>query len=360
MRALVAILALVAPAAAEPKPSNGIAHIAINYTYTSFHQNALSYSIQWKDGAYRIGQRAIDRAAVDALFAALTDLKSSDRELRCISHTDDYPEYHVTLGTDAWTPTIELGSSSNCHANVPWNIQRDGKRYVQYSGAAGRALRALLVAIDPGNWKRGPDSPEASTSGPGAEEVIALDDYKQGGAQTSAAGACARDLETSAQAKQFFGASPRVKELTLYCDLAKSADCSATAVRADFMWSGLTASVELPCMNAKVAFTKELEQVRDFVASKPVRTAVKLAGATGVRLWPAWGTWQLEGGSERVPRMEFTPGTAAIGARSVGTRGPTALAFWKELGLDVRKLSHKDHGWTETTAKLDFAGKLVR
>jgi len=188
------------------------------------------------------------------------------------------------------------------------------------------------------------------------EEQIWLDEYIQGNKDTSAASVCARELETSTQAKDFFGPPLEVKRLTLYCDLVKSADCSAPVARAEFAWAGANATVELPCSGGKLAFTKELEQARDFVASKPVRMAVKFAGKQGVRLWPAWGAWRLEGPSEQVPRLEFTPGKAVIEARSVGAHGPAARAFWKSLGLDTRKLSKGN----ETEASLDFAGKRVK
>ena len=346
---LALVLVLVGTAAADPAPPHGIKHVAIAYRYTSFHQNELSYSLLWKDGAYHDGSRTVAPAAVEALFAALTDLKPTDRALQCTSHTDDYPELTVTLGEDAWTPKLSFNSSSNCHLNVPWNIVRDGKRFVQFTGAAGRAVRALLVAVDPDHWTHGPDTADASTSGPVAEEPIWLDDYKADDKSVGRAGACAHDLETSAQAQQFFGAPPHVTELTLLCDLVKSADCSVPIARTELAWAGLDATVDIPCTNGKIALTKELVQVRDFVTSKVVRTALKLAGKA--RLWPAWGTWELEAGS--LPHMEYTPGTQVIELRAVNQDKRTR-AFWSALGIRILKTGPGN----VTELKVDFTGKV--
>ncbi len=350
IRTIVAVIVATASlAAAEPKPPHGITHVSIDYGYASFHRNALSYAITWSGGAYHAGKRTIDAAVVDAVVASLTDLRAADHELSYTSHFDDYPRFQVALGDN-----IVLSSSSNCHAHVPWNVVQGGKRFVQFTGAADRALHALLVAVDPDNWHSGPDAPEATTWGGGGEPVV-LDEYKAGSTASSPAAACARDLETSARAKQVIGAAPRVSELALVCDLASSHDCTATVATATFARAGLEARVDLACSGGRVALD-ELDKVHAFVPSKPVRVLVQLSKSPP-RMWNAWSAWQVEG-ELAVPRLSYKPGEA-IEARAVDEH-PPAAAYWKALGLDASKLTKKDStGWYETTAKLDFAGKLA-
>jgi hypothetical protein len=345
MRAIISAIVLVgSSAAAEPK----ITKVSIEYTYQSFHRNALSYAITWSGGAYRAGKRVIDTALVDALVASLTDLRTSDRELSCTSHFDDYPRFQVAIGDN-----IVLSSSSNCHSHVPWNVVRDGKRFVQLTGAADRALLALLVEVDPDKWRTGPDAPEATMS-LGREQVV-LDEYKAGDSASTPAAACANDLEASARAKKLIGAAPHVSELVLLCDLAASRDCTATTATATFVWAGLEARVELPCSGGRVTID-ELETLRPFVHSKPVRLVTDLS-KDQPRMWQAWGIWQVEGGVE-VPRLQYKPG-GTIEARALDEH-PPAIAFWKKLHIDASKLTHKDDtGWYETSAKLDLAGRLV-
>ena len=46
-----------------------------------------------------------------------------------------------------------LTSSSNCGPdNAPWNVTRDGKLFVQETGAIGDAVHAILTAADPARW----------------------------------------------------------------------------------------------------------------------------------------------------------------------------------------------------------------
>src|SRR5579863_1366947 len=127
MRVLLVLFGGVAHA----RPPHGAKRVAIDYTYTSFHHDEKHYLIEWTADGYISGKRAIDGKVIDALYAALTELHDSDSEQRCISHTDDYPEFTVTVDGDE---PLEVATKSNCHDNVPWNITRKGKRYAQYNG----------------------------------------------------------------------------------------------------------------------------------------------------------------------------------------------------------------------------------
>jgi hypothetical protein len=345
--------AVPAPPAA-PQPVHGIAHITIGYTYSSFHEDAKSYTIAWTNGAYRAGSRVIDTALVEGLYASLSDLRPSDRDLSCTSHFDDYPKYRVMLaGDDAWNASIELASTSNCHDNAPWNVTRDGKRYAQFTGTAGRALRKLLAGVDPDSWRAGPDVPDATCCG-GTEEPVLLDELDSAKA-TSPAALCAHDLETSPRAQAFFDGSPKVSELLLLCDLAKSRDCTATFASAKLVWSGLDATVEIPCNGGRIEVTPELDALHELVASKPVRALVKQSRSRP-QLRQAQDEWILDG--DVGAGLEVPVGQAVIHVRANGN--PGAPRFWQALGLDGRKLTRKDEsGYFTTEASLGLDGKLA-
>ena len=359
MRHLVWLVPLLVTGAAlaEPKPTRGVTRIVIDYTYASFHRNEMHYKVEWKGGQYKSGKRVVDAKAIEGLYAALTSLRESDQPLRCISHTDDYPEFTVTV--EGETPLV-VSSTSNCHRNVPWNITMKGKQFAQFNGDAGRAVDALLAAVDPKTWKSAPDSPEASTMMGG--EYVVLDNYVAGKAGTGLASACAKDVESSPRVKQLLGESVVVSELGLVCDLGTSADCGQLVAAAKFVWDGVEAQVELPCskgtIDTSAATAASIADLKKLLDSKPVRALVRLASKPP-RVWENRG-WRIETMDLDLPSLDYSPGGKGIEARGIGERGPVGVKFWKELGLDAKKLTKPPRdGFYETTATLDFNGRIV-
>jgi len=356
--ALALLMLLTAAVAADPKkPPHGIKTIQVDYTYASFHSNEAHFKVQWSKGAFRTGKRTVDGKVIDALYvAAMIGIRESDHDLRCISHTDDYPGFTITIEGDE---PLVVRSDSNCHGHVPWNIVARGKQYVQFSGDVGHAVDALFAAIDPASWKV--DSPEAYTMMGG--EYVELDRYT-GANGTGAAAACAKDLESSPAARKVFGAAVKVTELDLACDLTSSADCSKTQASAAFAWAGLAAKVDLPCSNGALgldaAAVASLAQVKAFVESKPVRALVKLSPSGPPRMWNNGG-WEIESMEDDMPRLSWMPGAKVIEVRAVGDRGPGGTKFFRELGLDAKKLTQPPRdSFYETTATLDFTGRITR
>jgi hypothetical protein len=345
----IALALLIMAGVAYAKPPHGATRVVLDYTYASFHRAEHHYTLEWKDNGYVAGKRAVDAKLVAALYSALGDLREVDHELRCISHTDDYPSFTVTVAGDE---PIIVGSESNCHGGVPWMIKKGDKYYAQFSGAAGRAVRALFAAADPDTWKDGGDSPEASTAFGG--EPVGLDQLPG-----KDAAACAKAFESDARALKALGENVHVSELELGCDLSQSADCTKTFAEAAFLWLGVKTQLEFSCTGGKPdGFEPALAEARKFLASKPVRAMVKILGHDAPRTWKMGG-WQLEGGSEG-PMLGYDPKSGRISARAFGGNDPPAAAFWKELGIDAKKLSKKDDSWYEVNATLDLAGKLVK
>jgi hypothetical protein len=337
-----------------PPPPHGASRIAIDYKWQSFTRDSAHYTLEWNGATYTAGTRAIEPALVDALYASLTQLHDVSEPARCFSHTDDYPQFTVTIDGDE---PMTIASDSNCHAYVPWNVTRGDKTQAQYSGAIWRALEPVLAAAAD-RWKQGGNTPMATTSW--GVEIVELGDYAIGGHDTGDAHACARSLETDAQAKQAFG-DVHVTEARVACDLSASADCSATTAETTFLWQGLHASIAIPCTHGQVALTPallaEYLQVGAFLQSKPVRALVKL-GAVAPQL-RGDGDWEVEAFGDGLPILTWRPGTTVIHARSVGDEPPSA-PFWKLLGIDPKPLVKQRDGFAELVVDLDYAGKRVR
>jgi hypothetical protein len=329
---------------ASAGPPHGAKHIAIDYTYLSFHRDARHYKIEWTPRGYVSGKRTIDRKAIDAIYAALTDLHDSNIDQRCISHTDDYPELRVTIDGDE---PLVVASNSNCHDNVPWNITRESRMFAQYNGKAGRAVEALLVAVDPDHWKTPPDSPEA-TFGLGVEHVT-FSHYHVGEIDTFA-GSCAHELETDPRARELFGDAVHVDELELVCDLVASPECTQTIAATTLRWASVSIALELGCTGGHVDFptsTPAIAALRPVIESKPVRALVKLSKQQPRMFFV--GTWQILSDDVVLPRLDYDPSTKLIATHVAGASG---AAFMKALGLDTAKL-------TTTDLTLDLDGRVT-
>ena len=347
----ILLLASSAGADKKPKPPHGATRIAIDYTYASFHSDEAHYVIEWgKRGGYSAGKRAVDPKLIDALYAALTNLRAAEEPLRCISHTDDYPAFTITV---EGSEPIEVSTKSNCHDYVPWNVKRDGKQLVQFTGDAAGGVHGLLVAVDPDRWKTRfrrqlPD---------GVEQVI-VSHHTAGDPTKSAASVCANDLE--ARGRPAFGEPVKVSEIDLRCDLASSPDCTAVTADVNVVWAGVDSHISLACAKGRVdlsaAEIAKLAAVKKFLDSKPVRVMVQLA--TRPLRMSGMGTWQVSSGDLELPGLEWKPGSHMMEARIIGHDKPAGAKFWKALGLDPAKLTRRSNGWYETRVWLDFSGGL--
>jgi hypothetical protein len=345
----------------DTRPPAGATRITIDYTYSSFHHNELHYKLAWNKTEYRADtKKSIDGKLVEALYASLTDLREFDDDIRCMSHTDDYPRFTIAIEGDS--PVI-LNTESNCHANVPWNVIRNGKHYAQFNADIPKAVYKLLAAVDPDHWKGRADRPESFTEF--GEEIVGLGEFSLALKRTSpAAVACVRDLETSPRAKKLFGEALAVSELDLMCSLSSSADCRDTIALATFGWDGVEAQVELPCTKGVIEIpapaAAQLTELRAFLDSKVARTLVRMAGKHPPRVWSN-GSWMMEAMIDHGPMITFKPGTKTINIRSVGDKGPSAVAFLKELGIDAKRVTTKQgDAFFETEANVDFDGHLVK
>jgi hypothetical protein len=395
MRLTFAAIALAATAAhAAPAHRPTVKTVTIDYTYRSFHRSEMHYVIEAKPGggfeltdkkvsdspigrapAARRGSNdgsgapaassgdaarvSVDAAPIDALYTTLTGLHEVDSVQRCISHTDDYPKFTVTI--DGERP-IELASNSNCHLGVPWMVTEHGKLAAQYNGAIGIAVHELLAAIDPDHWTHRPDTPEAFT-GLGNERMM-LDEFTGIQQAGSPATACAKSVETNPRIRAALGEDVHVSKLQLNCDLSTSSDCAIPTATVSFRWQGVDVTFDVSCLKGQVdasaAFIADVTDARSFLESKPVATLKSLA-KNGPRVTRG-DTWRVETWDE-LPTLEYAPGSLVVRARAIATEhGPGGGAFWKALGLDAKRLTHENKALllVETLATLDFAGKLIQ
>lgn len=358
---LITLLGVTVAHADDAKPPSGATRITIDYKYTSFHGNELHYKLEWSKTEYRTdAKKPVDGKLVEALYASLTSLREFDEDIRCISHTDDYPQFTITIFGDN---PVTINTDSNCHANVPWNVIRNGKHYAQFTAEIPKAVYKLLAAVDPGTWKGRADVPEAFTDF--GVEIVGLGEFNPRMKQASpAAVACVKDLETSPRVKKLFGEALTVVELDLMCNLSSSADCRDTVAQASFKWDGVEARVELPCTKGVIdipaPIAAKLTELRAFLDSKVVRTLVRMASKHPPRVWGN-GDWRMEANIDDGPMLTFEPGKKVINIRSVSDKGPSAVKLWKELGIDAKKITKKQgDAFFETEANVDFDGHLVK
>lgn len=358
---LITMVSATAAHAEEARPPAGATRIAIDYKYTSFHGNELHYRLAWNKTEYRTDTRkSIDGKLVEALYASLTGLREFDEDIRCLSHTDDYPRFTITIEGDS--PVI-LRTESNCHANVPWNVIRNGKHYAQFNADIPKAVYELLAAVDPDHWKGGGDRPDAFMSF--GEEIVDLGQFSLTFKRASpAAVACVHDLETSPRVKKLFGEVIAVSELGLMCSLSHGGDCRDPIAQATFTWVGVDAQVELPCARGVIEIpavtAAQLTELRAFLDSKVARTLVRMAGKHPPRVWNN-GSWMMDSMLDDGPTITFKPGTRTINIRGVGDKGPSAVAFLKALGIQAKQVTRKQgDDFFETEANVDFDGHLVK
>jgi hypothetical protein len=359
MKHVWAVLLVAGTAQAAPaKPPHGATKISIDYTWQSFSHDERHYTLAW-DGTRYVSdkKKPIDGALVAALYASLTTTRETSDQMQCISHTDDYPAFVIKIEGDE---PVTITSDSNCHAYVPWMIDKGGKLYVQFSGDAWRGLAPILAGLD-GKWQG--NTPVATTSMGG--EMIGLGEYRPGpkaagGKSTGDAEKCAHSFEINPQAKQLFG-EIHVETAVLACDLGDSKDCTSDVAEATFAMAGLDAQIDFACTNGVASIPPRAAQayadLQKLTSSKVVRAVVKVS-KDRPRLWNN-GTWSIEASSEDVPMLAWDPRGTTIEARTFGATKPNA-AFWKELGIDPTPYVKVRDGFAELELKLDFAGRIVK
>ncbi|MFT3696364.1 MAG: hypothetical protein QM831_24705 [Kofleriaceae bacterium] len=337
----------------KPKAPHGVTKIQIDYAWQSFSSDKWNATLTW-DGTTFVSdkKKKIDPKLIDALYGAFSGKAASDPQ-QCISHTDDYPSFKVTIDGD---DPVVFGSDSNCHAYVPWNITRGGKLAVQYNGDVFKAFQPILAATDD-RWKQGGNAPVASFYG-GAGERIDLGQYEaSSGQSTGDAAKCARSLETNPQARTLFGDGIKVEEAYVSCSLGKSADCSQSEATMLFGWQGIRAQLDIPCTGGQVSIppvmNDQMAQVSKFLGSKVVRAIVKNSDK-GVRLFER-DDWHLDAGGSMV---DWAPKTNVIQIHWMGEKPNPAL--WKDIGVDVKSKMKKQYDWYSVDVKVDFDGKLVK
>jgi hypothetical protein len=124
--------------------------IDFRVSYFAGH-DARHYTIKKKNGAYIDDSgKIIDTILMENVAASLTDFYAAEEcEIRSIM-TDYYPSFHILLTHSGGE--ILITSKSDDYCNIPWNIEMNGRIYVQFNGKIPTALFALLIEIDEDYW----------------------------------------------------------------------------------------------------------------------------------------------------------------------------------------------------------------
>jgi hypothetical protein len=354
LAAVVIAAAAVAQAGPTAKPPHGADRIEIDYSRITLHHRARrQITLAWDGEAYIAdNHQRVDAALIVALYAALAPTREVPERLACNSHTDDYSAFEIAIEGD---DPVELSSTSNCAAYVPWNIQRNAKLFVQFSGDAWKALAPIFAAVDTGlnvePWHHD-----------GGEVLLAIYSPAEG-ASTGDAETCARSLEANAQVRRFFAAPIRVEQLGLVCELATSPDCAVPQASGTIVFGGLAVHVELTCANGvatpSLRSLATYKPALGFVASKPVRALVAAMGSATTPLVFDGYSWAIDPDTAGLPRLSWVPGETTMWLHAIGDAAPNP-AFWKALAIDPAPLVGTVGGTNVIDEKIDFAGAIVR
>ncbi len=93
----------------------------------------------------------VDAGTIESLALALTALRPAVGSGYCYGHTDDYPNYEVTVEFESGDRAT-ISSHSNCFGNIPWNVYWQDRHYVQYGTDLAEAVHTLLHKLDPEYW----------------------------------------------------------------------------------------------------------------------------------------------------------------------------------------------------------------
>ena len=358
---LVASLVACSSAPRVPAPHHGPPDVRVELDVLSFHDAHYAYDLYARPGGYVVNDRVVDAKLVDELHAALTDLHPADGLHECTTHTDDYRIYRIVI---AGAHPVEIRALSNCTHEIPWHVIRDGKLYVQYTGALGVVVEKLFAAMDPRFGVPDPapvaggvflgeyTSGEGTASRPEAPAGVAL--------APPIVTACAHDIESSSALQTLLGQPIHIVVMTLGCDLSTSPDCRRAEANTSFQWGPIDLQFDFTCVDGRLeigaADTAMVTALQRFVASRPAQMLAHKAGR--LALIPGGTTWVLSPSDPTEVRLTLTPPGEVIEASSFGD-GPTGVWFWSDLGIDARRLTTPSMSSFETSGVVDFAGKLV-
>lgn len=126
--------------------------LSIEITYTAHNSEFVYrfYKVTAIDNVYysNTGEK-IYPYVIHLLADSFTDLYESDYQYsyKNLSMADYHPHFTVVV-TLANGKVVTLKSDSSYHCFIPWNIEYDGKSYVQYNGKIPSVLFTLLAKID--------------------------------------------------------------------------------------------------------------------------------------------------------------------------------------------------------------------
>jgi len=255
----------------DPDPERTI-HVELLYPPEEGYKNA-HYRIEFRPGE---GYDFPDKLLDPMLAAATEDLIPSDGMKSC-RPSDSRPRWKVRIPREKGGELL-LTSSSGCQHYAPWNVVKDGKLYVQLSGAFGEAFQNALVELDTprfenARWPRKarfeltenhgeiPDGAEAQTP-PWASMKDEL-------------------VEHSDFAKHFGEEAAEVDEFELLCSQSVSEACTTLIAEATVDWRGHELRLRATANKDEIAsidMPKEMTDFDAFLDSKLFGSIEKSAG----------------------------------------------------------------------------------
>jgi outer membrane protein assembly factor BamB len=123
------------------------------YSSNGFSKTEMSYVVERIEREYvSHSGMIIDSQLIEHLQESFTDLYETDEfEEGIYSSSFHYwPEFDITLTSTSGTVFLRSTSTEECF--IPWNIDYNGKTFVQYTGKIPEALFPLLLSLDPDFW----------------------------------------------------------------------------------------------------------------------------------------------------------------------------------------------------------------
>jgi hypothetical protein len=111
--------------------------------------------VRWNDTNSRPKKVACQQAVItvdasntlqDLWRASTTHLKAVKEPVQRIDHTDDYPNFEVTITTSGGSSLLQ-NTSNAFRGGRPWNVKRDGQWFVQKGDDIEVAFQKLMRLV---------------------------------------------------------------------------------------------------------------------------------------------------------------------------------------------------------------------
>ena len=130
------------------------------YALFDFGESEKCYVVVREDGTYVSNSGVIiDSDIIENLQESFTDFYHANEVEPGMMTFGYWPEFIITLTHTYGTVCLRSSSAERCF--IPWNIEYDGKKFVQFNGKIPTALFPLLLSLDPDYWSHRTPDPQS-------------------------------------------------------------------------------------------------------------------------------------------------------------------------------------------------------